>query len=135
MPDRPLRPGTVLKICGAAAAGAGLAAAAFVLYRYYPQWRRFFPPCPFYELLHLYCPGCGTTRAAYSLLHGDPAGAWRCNPILLPSLLFAASLFLMPERAGKTVAVRSYIVLLALFWILRNLPFYPFTLLAPPPGF
>lgn len=123
------------KICGTAAGFALLAAGAFILYRYYPHWRRFFPQCPFFRLLHLYCPGCGSTRAVYHLLHGDLAGCFCCNPILLPSLVFAASLVIMPERAGKPIIVNTYIVVLVLFWILRNLPWHPFTLLAPPAGF
>ena len=135
MPGNFLKTVTPLKAGAAAAILAAAAAGAFVLYRFYPEWHRFFPPCPFYRLLHLYCPGCGSTRATFCLLHGDPAGVWRYNPFYLPTLIFAALLLFLPKWAGKPVIVRTYIVLLVLFWILRNLPWHPFNLLAPPPGF
>ena len=135
MSEKSLRPACPWKIWGIAAGSAVLVGGAFVLYRFYPAWQRFFPSCPFYELLHLYCPGCGSTRATYCLLHGDLNGVWHYNPFYLPTLVFAASLFFLHKWAGKPVIVRTYIVLLVLFWICRNLPWHPFTLLAPPPGF
>jgi len=135
MAERSLKPAGPWKIWGFAGIFAVLICGAIVLYRYYPEWRRYFPPCPFYKLLHLYCPGCGSTRATYCLLHGDLAGIFRYNLFYLPSLVFAVLLFFLPERAGKPVIVRTYIVLLVLFWILRNLPWHPFTLLAPAAGF
>ena len=135
MSERFLKPACPWKIAVLAAALAVLVCGAFILYRFYPGWRRFFPPCPFHALFHLYCPGCGSTRATYCLLHGDLAGVWRYNPFYLPTLVFAALLIFLRKWAGKPVIVRTYIVLLVLFWICRNLPWHPFTLLAPPPGF
>ena len=123
------------KILGAAVVLAVSAAGVFFLYRYYPRWQHFFPPCPFHELLHWYCPGCGSTRATYCLLHGDLTGVLRYNPIYLPTLFFVVLLVFQNKWSRKPVIVRTYIVILVLFWILRNLPWYPFTLLAPPPGF
>ena len=40
-----------------------------------------YPPCPTFALTGLMCPGCGTLRALYALLHGDLASAWRANPL------------------------------------------------------
>lgn len=117
--------------------GAGLffilTAGCWILYSFYPVARKFFPTCPFYELLHLYCPGCGSTRAAFYFLHGDIAGVFRSNPAFIPTLLFIASMILIPKRARRPAVVWTYVILLFLFWILRNLPWYPFTLLAPSP--
>ena len=115
---------SVLLICG-----------AVILFRFYPDLRPFFPSCPFYGLFHLYCPGCGSTRATYCLLHGDLSGVWRHNPFYFPTLIFVFSLVFLRKWAGKPILVRTYIVLLVLFWLCRNLPWHPFTLLAPPPGF
>ena len=133
MPDlffKRLRPGKVLPGAGILFA---LIAGGIVLYFLYPVARKYFPTCPFYELFHLYCPGCGSTRAAFYLLHGDVPGVFRSNPIFLPTIVFVVLMILNPKTAQRPVIVWCYVVLLFLFWILRNLPWYPFTLLAPSP--
>ena len=135
IPERFLKPVHPWKIWTAAVAIPLLAGGAFVLYQYYRDWQRFFPPCPVFKLLHWYCPGCGSTRAAYRILHGDIAGSFRYNPILLPTLIFAALLFFLPEQIQKPKIIRVYFLLLVIFCVLRNLPWHPFTLLAPPAGF
>ena len=135
MSENSLKPACPWKIAGIAAALTVLICGTFIFYRFYPEWRRFFPQCPFHALFHLYCPGCGSTRATYCLLHGDLAGVWRYNPFYLPTLVFAALLISLPKWVKKPLIVRTYIVLLVLFWICRNLPWHPFSLLAPPPGF
>src|SRR5688572_8141258 len=66
----------------AAAAIVG-AALLFALYRYDPSTVAFYPPCVFRALTGLLCPGCGATRAMHHLLHGDVAGAFRLNAMLL----------------------------------------------------
>ena len=43
--------------------------------------------CSFYELTHLYCPGCGGTRALESLLSFDIFSSLKYNAILLPGIL------------------------------------------------
>jgi hypothetical protein len=58
-----------------------------VLLRFPPAQNSFYPKCPFYEALHLQCPGCGTTRALAALLHGHASEAIRLNALttlLLP---------------------------------------------------
>ena len=59
------------------------AAALFAVYRYDPAEVSFFPPCVFRALTGFLCPGCGATRALHHLLHGDVAGAFRLNAMLL----------------------------------------------------
>ena len=59
-----------------AAAGVCALTAYFVL-KYVTLW-----PCPSLTLLHIYCPGCGSTRAAAALLHGDILLALRQNPVI-----------------------------------------------------
>lgn len=51
-----------------AVALASLTGAA-VLYRFPPDQYHFYPQCPILKYLHVYCPGCGATRAASALLH------------------------------------------------------------------
>ena len=39
------------------------------------------PACPWHAWTGWPCPGCGTTRALTHLLHADPLGALRFNPL------------------------------------------------------
>lgn len=106
-----------------------------VLWRVDPTQVRLYPGCPFLALTHLYCPGCGGIRALHALVHGKIADAALYNALLLLSLpLVTVILYLWRKGAGDraflTIAI-PWGVALVLFWIARNLPGYPFTLLAP----
>lgn len=98
------------------------------------------PPCPLRALTGLYCPGCGSTRCLHALAHLDLAGAMAMNPLLVLSLLPLAVLVLhgaelLPTRllslGNALAAPKLWLVLLLGFAFLRNLPWAPFTLLAP----
>ncbi len=99
--------------------------------------------CIFYELTHLYCPGCGSGRALLALLRLDIGGALSYNfffvIFLLPIGYYLLKLYLkvvlrrdlLPFPRLNGAAGYVVIFLLFLFGILRNIPLYPFTLLAP----
>jgi hypothetical protein len=84
------------------------------------------------------------TRAAHATLHGRIGEAFRFNPIgmiLLPLAVIGIGLEIIGWIRGKPLPFRLnvgatgawIIVWIVLgFWILRNLPFWPFTLLSPP---
>ncbi len=91
----------------------------------------FLPPCTFYEATHLYCPGCGNTRALRALVHGDILLSLRCNILLLPGIAMVFFLFMVPRLSRSRTLCRTVLVIVLLFSILRNLPWAPFTLLAP----
>ena len=40
-------------------------------------------PCPFRVVTGWLCPFCGGTHLVASLLHGDIAGAWAANPLVM----------------------------------------------------
>ena len=91
------------------------------------------PKCLFHEWTGLYCPGCGTTRALYALMHGDLKTSLHENLLLIPAGLTATALIVKP-RIGlcRPVAIAIIVVVVG-FTVLRNIPCEPFTALAPVP--
>lgn len=103
------------------------------------------PGCYFRKFTGFYCAGCGGTRAFFAFLKGDFVLSWRMNPLFLlglgSALLFGAVAVWdrlpggRPPRLSwiRITAAGGWFVLgmVILFSILRNLPWYPFTLLAP----
>ena len=81
------------------AAAAVCGAAAYLILRYVTLWS-----CPSLTLLHIYCPGCGSTRAVAALLHGDLLLALRQNSVIPVMLLMAVLYYL--EFALKVWGVR-----------------------------
>ena len=100
--------------------------------------------CIFYDHMGWLCPGCGGQRAFYNLLQGNFLEALRCNAliiILLPALGFCyvllGQIYLVGDKRWhrflnlKPWYAYFILIVLLLFFILRNIPVYPFTLLAP----
>ena len=119
----------------AGAAGVAALVTALILWHVNPSEVRVYPGCPFHALTGLYCPSCGGIRAAHALLHGrlgDAAGYNLYLLLMLPGLALAVWAY---WRGYKRSVALPLIVLLgvagALFWIARNLPGTPFSLLAP----
>lgn len=115
-----------------------------LLYRYPPTdpANSYYPGCTFHSLTGLHCPGCGATRCCHALVHGDIEQALAWNPLfvlLLPYILFSGLRSAYAMWTGKRMTQYrppgwiSYVLIwtMLLYWIGRNLPFEPFTLLAP----
>jgi hypothetical protein len=129
----------LIVLCGLAA----LAFSAFLLRSHGPD-AAWLPGCLFHRITGLDCPGCGMTRAAHATLHGDLVEAFRLNPlgmILLPLALIGIGLEIAGWVRGKPLPwtfrarggwVWGIVVAVFVFWIARNIPVWPFTLLAPP---
>ena len=100
----------------------------------------FFPPCIFKAITGYHCIGCGLTRALHALAHGDIAGAFAMNPLAM-LLLPLIPLMLLDGRGATPAPLKPFmsvvmmpklwLVLLPAYWIARNLPWAPFTWLAP----
>ena len=103
-----------------------------------------YAPCVFRSDTGFYCPGCGDTRALHALTHGHILRAFGYNLLFpfaalivawyylvaLTSLLFRKRVMWIPE----TVPIWSVIAIgtgIVLFTVLRNIPVWPFTILAP----
>ena len=126
-------------------AGAGVIAAltgAFVVGYFNPAMAGFFPVCPLYSVTGILCPGCGLTRGFHALFHGDVLTALHFNAMLPFYLfffiyLFAALIFICARGRGlsfpnfSSTTIWSFLAIAVAFTVCRNLPFYPFTLLAP----
>jgi len=121
---------------------AAFAGAAVMLRVFDPATSGIFPPCPVHYLTGWYCPGCGSLRAIHQLLHGNLRVAWAMNPltvVLLPFLAYGLASFALLEIRGRglpqpflrAVWIRALCAAIILFGIARNLPLYPFDLLAP----
>lgn len=102
----------------------------------------FFPKCPFHSLTGFYCPGCGSQRAAHAILNGHILEGLRHNflIVLLTFVLgYQLILYLITRFSKRNVknilhnskTTYTILVLVILFWILRNIHLYPFTYLAP----
>ena len=117
----------------AIAAIAAIAAVALLtVFRCDPQHSAWLPKCLFHEATGLFCPGCGNTRALHALLHGHILMSLRYNLLLIPAMLTVLLLVMRPRLATKPSIAWSIAVVVIAFAILRNLPWPPFTLLAPP---
>ncbi|MGH9602871.1 MAG: DUF2752 domain-containing protein [Terriglobales bacterium] len=121
---------------------AVIVAGAAVLYRWNPATAGFFPWCPFFTLTGWYCPGCGSLRALHQFMHGHLGAAFDLNPLLvlaLPFVAYQTMAILLQHPRWRPLStdlipatwVRAVGVVLVVFGVLRNLPQYPFNLLAP----
>lgn len=113
-----------------------------VIYIVNPVSTRLIPPCPFLWATNCYCPGCGAARAFHALARGDLGTAFSYNPLLilaLPALGYVYMSFLSSEFFGKSLPAPTGLrrwtwllpVIIVVFWVARNLPWEPFTWLAP----
>jgi hypothetical protein len=121
-----------------------LMAAAFVLTLrlFDPATFGIFPPCPLYALTGWYCPGCGSLRGLHQLLLGNLRNAFAMNPftiLSLPFLAYGGASYASFQIRGKYLPrwllpaswIWGLCAAVIAFAVLRNIPVYPFNLLAP----
>lgn len=128
-----------IKYAGFLVIAIGLA----ILYYYgNPDTSLIFPTCPFYGATGIFCPGCGSQRATHQLLNFNIFGVLQQNVLYLISLfilgyhlvinglnlIFKKNIYNCIYHPKTPVIILIFIIA---FWILRNIPYYPFNLLAP----
>ncbi len=99
------------------------------------------PPCPTKALFGIVCPGCGSARMLYSVLHGDLRAAAAYNAVGLVALVLVVWTYV--AWSTRTITGRrirrwetwrwspvAVGVVVAVWAIIRNLPVSPFTALA-----
>jgi hypothetical protein len=109
----------------------------------YGNTEKYLPRCVIYAITGKYCPGCGSGRSSYALLHGHWLTALHKNVmfvILLPvviyfllktylDIVFAKEI--LPGFNLSYMIMNTAVGVLIIYTILRNIPYYPFYLLAP----
>lgn len=105
---------------------------------------RLLPPCLFRTWTGWLCPGCGMTRAVIQWMQGHWAQAIRYNPLIL---LLVGFVFYCAAKEGSAAVggprwslspgwrlglFWSVLGLALLFGVVRNIPVFPWTMLAPP---
>ncbi len=118
-----------------AAVLAALAGAVWV-FAIDPSGSPWYPLCVFHALTGLHCPGCGCLRAAHALLHGRLADALAFNSLFVIGVPLAAILWAWNRCRARPLVARPAWVwwlvgVLLVFGVARNVPVYPFNLLAP----
>ncbi|KHJ73735.1 MULTISPECIES: DUF2752 domain-containing protein [unclassified Rhodococcus (in: high G+C Gram-positive bacteria)] len=98
------------------------------------------PPCPTYSLFGILCPGCGSSRMLYSLVHLDMPAALHYNALGLVALAVLTVAFglwtwsraqgtPMPRWTRYRWTPHLVLILTAMWFVVRNIPVAPFTAL------
>lgn len=96
------------------------------------------PVCPTKALLGIDCPGCGSLRMIYSLLHGNLMAAARFNALGLAAvvlLVWAYLAWTYGRVTGRRIKSWQHqrwsaaiaLALVSVWFVVRNIPFAPFT--------
>lgn len=98
------------------------------------------PKCFFHQITGLHCPGCGVQRSFHALLHGHISTAMGYNLLFvlcLPLIIYVAVGYVLGKEPSTSSIVykpnfsSTVLIVVVSFWVLRNLPFIPFSWLAP----
>ncbi|GAB1642445.1 DUF2752 domain-containing protein [Krasilnikovia sp. MM14-A1259] len=96
------------------------------------------PTCLLKYTTGFLCPGCGGTRAAWYLLHGDLPAAARHHAVFVFAVPFLLYMYVawagrrlfgwqLPQLQLSPTVLGVFIAVWGVFSVLRNLPWAPFT--------
>ena len=102
-----------------------------IYYALDPSASTVFPQCSFLSLTGYKCPGCGSQRAIHALLHGDVAGAFRYNAMLLIAIPWIALCLYAESRRTRNpqlyarlnapLLIWLFLAMVLIWWLLRNI--------------
>jgi len=107
------------------------AIAAGLLYSVDPSVPGNFPRCPSNLLTGLFCPGCGSLRALHQLLNGELMRALSYNGLMVASIPVVAWMAFEPAWVRHPATPWTVLVVIVGYTVLRNVPVWPFSVLAP----
>lgn len=101
-----------------------------------------FSACPLNKLTGGYCVACGTTRMFIAIRHWDISHAFGYNPLVFSIVVYLiltlilCNIFIINGKNVHKWLLNSkmlwfWAIASVLFGILRNIPFIPFSYLAP----
>jgi len=101
-----------------------------------------FPRCIFNLATGFHCPGCGSQRATHDLLHFRIGEALKHNiVIVLIAIIIISKVYAFLSKkyfpkyyynlGHKPYFTYMIVGIVCIYWILRNIPYEPFTYLAP----
>lgn len=96
---------SILTICGC------------ILYYFEIPLMGLFPICTMYQKYHLYCPGCGGTRAFLALLHGDIVKSFCYHPFV-PYTAVIALVFIGSNGLYRVGIIKRRFLLRAIYFYL-----------------
>ena len=119
-----------------------LALSFAVIYFVFDPSSALFPKCPLYLTTGVYCPGCGSQRAFHDLIHFNLKGMIQHNILFPFGIIVVIYYFIVSiinrNRKKPITNILNFkitpiiiLIIIILYWILRNLPFEPFIWLAP----
>ncbi|WP_107985807.1 DUF2752 domain-containing protein [Rhodococcus sp. OK519] len=122
----------------AAVAATAVVACGFVVWADPTTPGGVIPVCPTKALLGIDCPLCGTSRMLYALLHLDVAEALRYNAIGVAATMLLVAVYVSWTRGrlrGRPSsnprrlrwASVATLAVFCVWFVIRNLPFEPFT--------
>ena len=104
--DREMYPALLILVAGLAAV-AGL----WIL-----SGRPAISSCWFYSKYHIYCPGCGCTRALIMMLRGEFLQSLYYNPAVLPVTVLIST-YLVSQTLWRLLKRRGWVLHYADWWI------------------
>lgn len=86
--------------------------------------------CPMVVVTGLPCPGCGLTRAAFRILHGDFVGAWKMHPFIYGVIVLAVWFCVRRYILKKEVkSLGKWVIILCLgmmvYYVYRMVRYFP----------
>lgn len=102
-----------------------------------------YPRCPFYLFTGLFCPGCGSIRAITSMIRGNFRQAFHYNILIIEAVFLFLFVLVLQMSVSETQRqriignlystffIKIVLIIIMCFFILRNIPVYPFILLTP----